>query len=311
MEFFVAWYYGDPIYPIVDNECCMLISPPNIPKKWTVNNFNPKPVNVMIDSGAYRHMDEKGLRVSQKEAFDRQVDILGDFRPAILCHLDFPIPRKDISKEKKQRRVEITINNANTFYDLFLNSFDSEDKVQPLGVIQGFDEASISHCCTELKKMGFSIFGVGSVARLSRLNRKVIANRVIQISKMVNPIHVFGVSSILLMKMLSQIPEVISIDSTTPIKEAIYSGIIYSEPLRRFKISTPHFEKKWSKKYGYAKILTKPLSCDCPICREFGPKVLFKRGKKKFNNLRALHNYYHLKREIIRSNLCKETFKII
>lgn len=287
---------------MVDKNCSMLVSPPNVPKNWSVEKIYPEPRSIMVDSGAFKYIDDVGvLGISQKEAFQSQLRVLGNHRPGILCHLDFPIPRKsNLSVEEKQSRVEITIENAKIFHDLFLDNFDEADGVLPLGVIQGWNDQSVEYCARELKSIGFSLFGVGSVARLSRINRKEIVRRVVRISKIVQPLHLFGVTSIQLMKVFGTLSGVNSLDSSTPIKEAIYSGIMYSDPLRRYKIGTPHFKRVWKRRYGYAKILNKPLPCLCFVCKNFGKEMLLKRGKKIYNNLRALHNYYHLKRELNR-----------
>jgi len=156
---------------------------------------------------------------------------------------------------------------------------------------------SLIFSAENMKDLGFDLYGIGSIAKISKHNREEIKTRIKLVKNIVNKrLHVFGVTSIDLMQFFKEIG-VYSIDSTTPIKEAIYSGIIYSNPFRRFKISTKHFRDEWSKKYGFSNILNTPLKCNCPVCN-LDPELIMKRGKKVLNNLRAVHNYYHLKKLI-------------
>jgi tRNA-guanine family transglycosylase len=299
MDLFASWYSKDPEYSWVDPECKVLVSPTSVPKSWTVCEFLTRPKEIMVDSGSFHYIDvsENKLIKTQKEVFENQLKILNGFAPAIMCHLDFAIPRNCVSKSQMNERIEITIENAEKFYDLFLKNADRLKGVEPLSVIQGYDIESARYCALKLRDIGFNRFGIGSVARLSRIKRNEILARVAEIRRIVKNLHVFGVTSVRIMKEFQRIG-VSSIDSSTPIKEAIYSGIIYSCPFRRYKIGTPHFKENWSKKYGYAKILDNAMPCDCPVCRNFGSHILMLRGKKSWNNFRALHNYYHLKKEL-------------
>jgi tRNA-guanine family transglycosylase len=295
----MSWYYGDPEYQLIDRECNVLVSPTSVPKTWNVEKFRIKPASLMIDSGSFHFIDtdKNALTKTQKEVFETQLRIIHKFRPAIICHLDFAIPRKGLPENFMKERIEITIENAEKFYDLYLSNRNNLIGIEPLAVIQGYDTESLTYCAKCLKKIGFRIYGIGSIARLSRINRNEILRRVEKVLSIVKNLHVFGVTSVQIIKELQRLG-VSSVDSTTPIKESIYSGVLYSAPFRRYKIDTYHFRNSWSKKYGYAKVLKKPLSCDCPICRNFGREVILRRGKKIWNNLRALHNYYHFKKEL-------------
>lgn len=300
MRIYASWYAGDPEYQLIDKNCHILISPTSVSRKWNIKKFTIKPMSIMIDSGSFHfiNVDKNKLKVSQKEMFERQIKILDGFKKAIICHLDFPIPRKGLSIDQMKERVEITIENAQIFYDLCLKYSRKLCGIKPLAVIQGYDIDSILYCVKKLKSIGYKRFGIGSVAYLSRLNRNEIIRRIVSVFRFVRNLHVFGVSSIELMRTLKKFG-VMSVDSATPVKEAVFSGILYSNPFRRFKIATEHFAYDWSKKYGYAKPLNRPLPCKCPVCKNIGSWVLMRRGKKIWNNLRALHNYYHLKKEIL------------
>jgi len=299
MRFYVSWYSGDPEYQQIDGDSRVLISPTSVSKAWHIEDFRFPPRSIMIDSGSFHFIDTNGQRLTktQNEVFEEQIRILGDFKPAIISHLDFAIPRTGISEPTMKERIEITIDNAEKFFDLCLSNTNRLEGVVPLAVIQGYDTESVLYCARRLRAIGFKKFGLGSVARLSRIKRSEILNRVAKVMEIVGDLHIFGVSSIEIMKKLREL-KVSSVDSATPIKESIYSGIIYSKPFRRYKIGTEYFTNKWSRRYGYAKILKKPAPCDCPICVEIGMHAIMQRGRKLWNNLRALHNYYHLKREL-------------
>jgi len=295
----MSWYAGDPEYQLIDYDCRLLISPTSVSKNWHIGRFRLSPASVIIDSGSFHYIDaeENKLTKTQKEVFEDQIRILNGFKPALICHLDFAIPRCGMPERKMKERIEITIENAEKFYDICLRNENRLMGIEPLAVIQGYDVRTVLYCAKRLKKIGFKKFGIGSIARLSRINRTEILGRIAKVLTVVKDLHIFGVSSIEIMKQLEQL-NISSIDSTTPIKEAVYAGIFYSKPFRRFKIGTEHFKNCWSKKYGYAKVITKPLPCKCPICNGIGSWVLMLRGRKLWNNLRAMHNYYHFKKEL-------------
>jgi len=257
------------------------------------------PRSVMIDSGSFHFIDATRQRLTrtQKEVFEDQMRILNGFKPAIISHLDFAIPRRGISEPIMKERIEITIDNAEKFFDICLSNSNILEGVVPLAVIQGYDTESALYCARRLRAIGFRKFGLGSVARLSRIRRSEILNRVAKVMEIVGDLHIFGVSSIEIMKKLREL-RISSVDSSTPIKEAIYSGIIYSKPFQRYKIGTEYFTNTWSRRYGYAKILKNPALCNCPICAQIGTHAIMQRGRKVWNNLRALHNYYHFKKEL-------------
>jgi len=87
-----------------------------------------------------------------------------------------------------------------------------------------------------------------------------------------------------------------SADSSAPAHEAWRGGLFYSTPFRRYKVPSPHFAE-WRRSYGFAEILTDPLPCDCPVCRDDSRRLLQPNGKA-FIRLRATHNCYHLDREL-------------
>jgi len=296
MRLFVSWYQGDPEYQKYDPSCHLLISPTNVSKTWDISKFKKLPKVLMIDSGAFHFIEKDTLTISQEEIYKRQLEIKNNTKiTTIFTQLDFPIPPRKIPSINAKKRVEITIQNARIFLELFDKYKEKRDR--SLGVIQGYDTESLIFSAENMKDLGFDLYGIGSIAKISKHNREEIKTRIKLVKNIVNKrLHVFGVTSIDLMQFFKEIG-VYSIDSTTPIKEAIYSGIIYSNPFRRFKISTKHFRDEWSKKYGFSNILNTPLKCNCPVCN-LDPELIMKRGKKVLNNLRAVHNYYHLKKLI-------------
>jgi len=53
MDFFVAWYMNDPIYPQFDSDCAMLVSVASVPQNWQLNDLKVLPTKVIIDSGGF------------------------------------------------------------------------------------------------------------------------------------------------------------------------------------------------------------------------------------------------------------------
>jgi len=248
---------------------------------------------------------------------------LDDFKSdTFLVNPDFRLFKKHSKKELMQR-WNLNLWNAQRHIDEFTRQ-SLPKNLRPLGVIHGFDEKSLIECARHLKEMGYEYFALGSQETISRLDRGSIATFINALPKEVSYLHVLGVSSMDLFKEYS-VTGVSSIDSSTPIKEAFTNGFYFSRPLQRYKICTERLNVNWIRGWGYANLVCNPIwqkkcgrlcddlnanlkkrvstvedlpSCDCPVCHKFGVQEgLLLVGKKIYNNRRALHNYFHIKRE--------------
>lgn len=289
MDFYVSWYHGDPLYQLYDHECDMLISPTSVSGQWTLREFPRLPRRLMIDSGGYRYMITGGRLPSPRQAFEAQLRILGNLRiPTVLCALDHPMAEPDLSSNELDRRITQTIANAYEFR-LLADMYDLEREVDFMAIIQGYDQASITHCAQELKAIGFRFYGVGSLAGLQKYQQTL--DRVgAAVAVVGQGVHVFGVSGIKTIRALKKIG-VTSIDSSRPAKSAAYNELLYARPFRRYGILVDGQPTGTIRK---RKCLAKPLPCECPVCQRNSSDIL-QVGRREFIRLRAVHNYYQMK----------------
>jgi tRNA-guanine family transglycosylase len=247
------------------------------------------PAKIMVDSGAFAPIANPGRRPSQYQIFCQQINISkGSTVPTNLCHLDVPLPPGDIDILEVYRRIERTVANAYEFLHLFKTA-GLPPNFKSLGVIQGNSFETISFCANELARAGFDYLGIGSLAML--YNNELILERVRTAARVAGPgLHVFGISGIEVAAQLMAMG-IRSIDSSRPMKAAMYNCLLYSSPFRRFKLIN-------SKIKDNIAILDRPLPCDCPICKK-DPALIFRAGEKRYHNMRAVHNYYHLRRELM------------
>jgi queuine/archaeosine tRNA-ribosyltransferase len=166
-----------------------------------------------------------------------------------------------------------------------------------LAVIQGNDCASIRFCAEELARLGFPRYGLGSLARL--YHTAEIVRRVETAMRVVGPgLHVFGVAALATMRVLAQMG-VTSVDTARPMHAAFCNEILYSWPYRRVGIIGTRYAGSSRPKFVEAQQIAAPLPCDCPPCQEDPWRLLGMRGQRAIHH-RALHNAYHLAREVTR-----------
>lgn len=289
IRFFVCWAESDPCYQEYFEDCGILLSLAHIPLSWNVERFSVQPVRLMVDSGAFSLIHRpNGIIPTQKDVFCRQVNAArGSQVPTILCHFDSPLPPANIETLEVYRKIETTISNAHEFIRLF-KSCSLPPNFKSLGVIQGHNHDTICFCARELLRAGFDFYGIGSLAPLQRSDQ--IVDRVEAAMQVVGPdLHVFGVSAIETVRQLAA-KGIRSFDSSRPIRAAMYNSILYSRPLRVFTVRGSRLTRN-------VPVLDDPLPCKCPICVK-EPSLLLRGGQKKYHNVRAIHNYYHLRREI-------------
>jgi len=293
MKFYVAIYPGDVKFHD-------FLSPNNFNYGYlySISSFNSRNVmkhfegftgDVIIDAGSFKFADKQKLPISQKKAFLKQVKIaksLATSNKIIICHLDFPL-KLGQSKREMQRRIDITLENAIEFKNMF-NIFNFDYKTYSMGIIQGYDEESIRHCYEILKDLDFDYYGIGGLAKLvqTAVGRwRIALERIQYVIKLLGEhsknLHIFGVNNLrILRKMEEYKMDIHSVDSSSPTKGAWNSRIFINgiqKDLRKMKVQV--------------------LECECPVCLKMKEKVLL-RGKKVYNNIRAVHNLYDLLRTL-------------
>ncbi len=292
MRFYVSWYPGDPWYPLYDDDCAMLISITSVSREWTLDDLPEPPSYLMLDSGGYRYAIAPGERPTPRKVFERQLRIIKDHQiETTLCALDYPILDPNVSSNEKDRCIDQTIAYAHEFKAL-MDRHQLPDHVQGIAVIQGYDVPSLVYCARELETIGFTRYGLGSLAPLKYYRE--ILKRVEAVMEVVGSnLHIFGVGCIQALHALRDL-KVCSVDSARPAKAAMYNQVFYSQPFRRFAIAASQ------DKVGMAmpdhRRLSEPLPCDCPACGGKANPAILKFGRRKYVRLRTLHNYWHLKR---------------
>ncbi len=304
MDFYVSWSHSDPLYQLYDKQCSMLISIMNVTQVWNLSRFPLLPHQIMLDSGSYSYVSNQLPLPTPREVFQRQLAIIADTDvPTVICAVDKPILSRTLSLTERNQAIDKTIANAWELKVLMAEYYKSGefDKqrvhlIKPLAIVQGYDIPTLKYCAKQLLALGYTLFGIGSMAHL--YDTEEIVKRVKVVQSLVGPkVHIFGVTAIETLKILNEIG-VASVDSARPIKAAIYNEIIYSEPYRRFGIAGSQFRTR-ERKFGVGKMLNElSISCPCPVCENEVNNDLLYLGIRKYLLLRAVHNYYHVKKMI-------------
>lgn len=294
MDYYVAWTHSDPVFQQFVPDCKVLVSPPNVSLTWQIRQWPCPPQTLILDSGAYQYY-RAGRRPTPEEVLTRQLHMLGDDKVVCgFCHPDTPMLGTR-SLSELDRRVAHNLERARWLIE-FARRQGLPANVRLLGVIQGYNVETVFYVAQALLDMGYEWLALGSLARLSSSASDELLRRVEAALEAAGPgLHVLGVSSVTLLPRLSRIG-VQSADSGAPLHEAWRGGLFYSQPFRRYKLPSPHF-KEWTRNYSFAEVLPAPLPCDCPVCAEDSSRLLQPSGKL-YVNLRAVHNYYHLRREL-------------
>jgi len=294
MRYYVAWTNSDPIYQQYLPDINVLISPPNVSRSWKVCHWTHLPNRLIIDSGAYQST-QKASWLTPVSALERQREMIELLTiPVSICHLDVPMFRTRNVAELEHFMVR-NIQHARWLIEYIRNN-PLPDSIRIIGVIQGYDVQTTYNVARTLADMGYTDFALGSLASVVTKNRDELYRRVESALEAVGSnLHIFGISSIAVLTKLAHLG-IASADSSAPAHEAYRGGLFYSNPFRRYKIPSPHF-KEWQRSYSFADILNEPLPCDCPVCQEDSLRLLQPVGKS-FIRLRAIHNCYHLYREI-------------
>lgn len=212
---------------------------------------------------------------------------------ATLCTLDYPILHPDASSNEQDRCLTQTLAYAYEFKRL-VEERGLPENVDYMAIIQGHDVPTLVYCAKELQSIGFTRFGLGSLAPL-KYHKEIVARVQAVMNIVGSNLHIFGIGAVRTLLALKQMG-VESVDSARPAKSAAYNQVFYSRPFRRFAIAASN--DKVGLQMPAHRRLTQPLPCDCPVCEgRVNPNIL-KFGKKNLIQERAIHNYYHLKLEV-------------
>lgn len=292
MEIVFSWAHSDPFYPYTIPECGLLVSVPNVSGVWTARRFPMRPRSLMIDSGGYQIL--RGEELAVHATLQRQVDMVADAPHAVICVLDAPLPKVRLSVRERHERLEKTIANAHAYHE-FAREYGPDRRWELLAVIQGDDRESIRFCAEELARIGFDRYGVGGLAPL--YHTKEILRRVGTAMDVVgHDLHVFGVAGLATMRELGQLG-VRSVDTARPMHAAFCNEILYSAPYRRYGVAGTVYPGSRRPKFNTSQQIDAPLPCDCSPCRADAARLLGMRGQAAIHH-RALHNAYHLAREV-------------
>lgn len=275
-----------------------------ISNTWQLTRFPILPYQIMLDSGSYTYVANRQPLPKPKDVFKRQLAILaGTDIPSIICAVDKPILDKSLTLTERNQAIEKTIANAwelkVLMAEYYKNSTSDKHRInpiEPLAIVHGYDAATIKYCAKQLLALGYTRFGIGSMAHL--YDTKEIVKRVEIVQSIVGQsVHIFGVSAIETMKRLNEMG-IASVDSSRPIKAAIYNEILYSEPYRRVGIAGSHFQAGDSKFSPHLLLSHLSIVCPCPVCRHSINNDILRLGIRKYLLMRAIHNYYHVKKMI-------------
>jgi len=223
-------------------------------KKVGIHRFLGTRKLVFMDSSGFQHFIEKKSRIDQESVFKIQMQCKPDYASA----LDFPVDsvertgglvymgkRRQLSKQEKDERIELTIINASKFLDLFLKH---KPDFIPIATVQGYDETSYKYCAKQLSVMEFPYYGVGSCFRAPKLE---VIRRVKWVREIIpkRPLHVFGIGSIFLIKFLQKQFNVKSVDTASHIVAAGY-GNVFIDGKQRWGRNVPGIIGNWARRRG-------------------------------------------------------------
>src|SRR5947208_2958703 len=158
MDFYVSWSHSDPLYQLYDKYCSMLISSTAVSTIWQLNRFPELPHQIMLDSGSYSYIANYLPLPSPREAFNRQIAIIGDIDiPIIICAVDRPMLNKSLSLTQRNQAIDKTIANAwelkilmAEYYKCGTVSKQRRFPIEPLAIIQGYDIPTLKYCAKQL-----------------------------------------------------------------------------------------------------------------------------------------------------------------
>lgn len=283
MRFYVGWSHSDALFSDYFSDCPTLVSALQ-DNRGTLKRFSNKPNDLIIDCGSVFYVKQK-QRPSLKHVFEIQEYMIAECPASCsitLVHFDEPMIYKSTLSDM-YFAMEKTLYNAYEYLKV-VSETRLPSNVTTMGVIQGFDKASISFSAKELSKMGYKKFGIGSL--LAKGQSKQIQYIKYAIDSVgAENLHVFGVTGIPQMAEMVKMG-VASFDSTRPTMAAAFFQVFYSNPFRTYFLNASHAKPQSPR-------LAEPLYCECPVCKE-NPFDLFIPSPRQYMRQRSIHNYYHL-----------------
>ncbi len=215
----------------------------------------PKGLEIFGDCGAFSYVSEEEPRYKTEEVLDYYEVIRVDYGASV-DHLVVNTiyeaqtinqqstnistettkkkQKKYLSKSERERRIEITLQNATEFIRLHKKR---KLKFIPIGVAQGDTPGTYAHSVENLLKMGYTYIAIGGIARLNVLQIRDVLRATHEVvrefkSRSSNEIqfHLFGVAKL---SLINELPRygVASIDSASYLRKAwLRSGQNYFAP---------------------------------------------------------------------------------
>ena len=286
MDFYIGWSRSDAHFCNYFSDCPMLISavPGN---NRPLRKFKQAPSKLIVDSGALYYSSKHTTPL--RAIFAKQLEIIADAPetlPITMVHVDQPLFLKRTSSEQFEA-MEQTIYNAYEYKQLF-DAIGFASSVHLMGVIQAFDFRSMEYCIHQMKKIGYTFFGIGSLRVRNSLQQMKFIEQAASLVGADN-LHVFGVTGIPQIHKMVELG-VASFDSTRPTMTAAYYQVFYSNPFRTYVLDDSRVEHKRQR-------IRIPLPCDCPVCVD-RPEDILISSPRHYMKLRSIHNYYHLSKTI-------------
>lgn len=291
MEFYVTWTECDPVFQNYDPECRLLLSPSLLTINWSVKKWTVKPYSLFIDSGSYSSDRDIPVNLILKD----QVRIIKGANQdgnIYFAHPDI-ILQTCIPYHEEIRFIKKNLARAQEYIDLV---YKQQIDVCPVGIIQASSEEDFLCSFYQLKDMGYSYFGVGSISK-RMIKEKNLLPKILKIiqTQNIKPVHLFGISPFFLTD-TSLFRVIASFDTSAPIRLGYYGTVLYSNPFRRYVIKPNAYQKHRDKNFAFRLHLEEPFNCECPICKE-DPFALLNPDKKVGKTNRIIHNYFQIKME--------------
>jgi len=204
----------------------------NIVKYGGIHEFLRWKGPVIGDSGAWLYKNEDEPPYSVRELLEYYVRL----KIPVGAHLDHMIlktirvngTQRELTHEEKKKRWEITLDNARATMDLLEK--ERFNRLQIIGVVQGWDVESYRVATRQLLEMGYDYLGVGGIARkpTSQLV-KIVEGINKEIDKLPLErrrkirLHLFGFARLRLIRFLMK-KRVVSFDTAAPLRQAWESG---------------------------------------------------------------------------------------
>lgn len=232
------------------DKCIRIISNNGLHEFFKTNRI------IFMDSGGFQSFIDGKLRITQREIFELQCKLKPDLATALDVPVDavertggitFDKKRRYLTKNEKNERIEITIENANKFKDLCLKS-EEILPFTPLVTVQGYDKESYQYCARELKNLDFDYYAIGSCFRAPK---KEVIKRVAWVKEILKnkKLHVFGIGSLILIKELIKNFKINSVDTSSHIVAASY-GNTFLNGKQKWGRFVYRIIGKWIKKRG-------------------------------------------------------------